>query len=80
MVFILLISNSVQNAMVGENTPLAGGLMAAGALFVVNFLIKQLMYRYSKLSKLIQGEEVMLIYNGILNKRNLKKQESVQMR
>ena len=73
LVFILLISNAVQNAMVGPNTSLAGGLVAAGALFVVNFVLKEFMYRFSKLSKLLQGEEIMLIYNGVLNKRNLER-------
>jgi uncharacterized membrane protein YcaP (DUF421 family) len=37
LVFILLISNSVQNAMVGQNTSLEGGLIAAVSLFAVNF-------------------------------------------
>ena len=36
LVFILLISNAVQNAMVGQNTSLGGGLVAAGTLFAVN--------------------------------------------
>ena len=73
LVFILLISNAVQNAMVGQNTSLAGGLVAAGTLFVVNFILKEFMYRFSKFSKLIQGEEIMLIYNGLLIKRNLNR-------
>jgi len=73
LVFILLISNAVQNAMVGPNTSLAGGLVAAGTLFVMNFLLKQLMYRFTAFSKLIQGEEIMLIHNGVLIKRNLKR-------
>ena len=73
LVFILLISNAVQNAMVGQNTSLVGGLVAAGTLFIINFILKQLMYRFSKLSTLIQGQEIMLIYNGILNEKNLKR-------
>ena len=73
LVFILLISNAVQNAMVGQNTSLVGGLVAAGTLFIVNFILKILMYRFSKLSQLIQGQEIMLIYNGVLNEKNLKR-------
>ncbi len=73
LVFILLISNAVQNAMVGPNTSLLGGIIAAGTLFIVNFVLKLLMYRFSKFGKLIQGDEIMLIYNGVLNKKNLKK-------
>jgi uncharacterized membrane protein YcaP (DUF421 family) len=36
LVFILLISNAVQNAMVGSDSSLSGGLAAAGALFITN--------------------------------------------
>src|SRR3569832_1280308 len=42
LVFILLISNSVQNAMVGSNASLPGGLVAAGSLFIVNHMLKVL--------------------------------------
>ncbi len=71
LVFILLISNSVQNAMVGSNSTLSGGLVAAGALFVVNYLFKLFLYRFPKFSRLIQGETVLLIYKGKLNHGNV---------
>jgi uncharacterized membrane protein YcaP (DUF421 family) len=71
LVFILLISNAVQNAMVGPDTSLWGGLLAAGVLFVVNFGLKQLIYRFRGVSRLLQGEEIMLIYNGVVNKKNV---------
>lgn len=64
LVFILLISNSVQNAMVGENISLAGGIAAASTLFVINFTLKYLFYRSQKLSSFFQGIPLMLIYKG----------------
>jgi uncharacterized membrane protein YcaP (DUF421 family) len=73
MVFILLISNAVQNAMVGPDTSLLGGLIAAASLFLVNFVLKLLMNRFAKLNKLIQGETIMLVYKGVLNQNNLKR-------
>ncbi|HEX3039463.1 MAG TPA: YetF domain-containing protein [Caproiciproducens sp.] len=73
LVFILLISNSVQNAMVGPNSTLAGGLVAAAALFIVNFVFKQLLYRFPKLGRLVQGETLMLIYKGRLIRKNVEK-------
>ncbi len=73
LVFILLISNSVQNAMVGSNSTLTGGLAAASALFVTNYIFKQFLYHFPKFSKFIQGEEVLLIYNGKLNRKNMEK-------
>jgi len=71
LVFILLISNSVQNAMVGPDNTLAGGLIAAGTLFVLNFLLKLLLYRFPHLARLVQGEAIMLIYHGKVIQRNL---------
>jgi uncharacterized membrane protein YcaP (DUF421 family) len=61
LVFILLISNAVQNAMVGPDTSLNGGLVAAASLFFVNFTLKQLLYRNKNFSKLLQGESLLLI-------------------
>jgi len=72
LVFILLISNSVQNAMVGNNTTLLGGVIGATSLFIINYLFKVILYRSPKLSKIIQGEPLMLIYKGKLNMRNIK--------
>ena len=45
LVFILLISNAVQNAMVGSDSTLTGGLVAATTLFVMNYLFKRCLYR-----------------------------------
>lgn len=71
LVFILLISNSVQNAMVGPSTSLEGGLIAAFSLFAVNFILKQILYRSKKASELIQGHSIMLIYGGKVIQENL---------
>jgi uncharacterized membrane protein YcaP (DUF421 family) len=73
LVFILLISNAVQNAMVGTDSSLGGGVVAATSLFVVNYLFKGIMYRFPKLNKLIQGEPLLLIYNGKINTKNVTK-------
>ncbi|HEX3037738.1 MAG TPA: YetF domain-containing protein [Oscillospiraceae bacterium] len=73
LVFILLISNSVQNAMVGSNSTLAGGLVAAAALFIVNFLFKEVLYHFPKFGRLVQGETLMLIYKGKLIRKNVDK-------
>lgn len=71
LVFILLISNAVQNAMVGANVSLLGGLVAAGSLFVVNAFMKQVIYRFPGIGKLVQGQTIMLIYGGKLNRANM---------
>jgi len=75
LVFILLISNAVQNAMVGSDTSLQGGLIAALALFVTNFVLKKLLFRSKKISELLQGKAIMLIYEGVLLDQNLHSAE-----
>ena len=72
LVFILLISNSVQNAMVGPNATLTGGLVAASSLFLVNYLLKYLQYRFPKFGKLVEGETIMLVYKGKILQKNMK--------
>lgn len=73
LVFILLISNAVQNAMVGSDSSLVGGLVAASSLFVVNYLFKYLLYRFPKLGNVVQGTSLMLIYKGQMNMPNMTK-------
>jgi uncharacterized membrane protein YcaP (DUF421 family) len=71
LVFILLISNSVQSAMVGDNTTLIGGLTAATSLFVVNWILKNLIFRSKNLSGMIQGNPLMLVYHGKIIQKHL---------
>ena len=73
LVFILLISNAVQNAMVGPDSTLSGGLVAATTLFVVNYLLKNLQYRFPKFGKVVEGDATMLIYKGKLIESHMKK-------
>lgn len=64
LVFILLISNSVQTAMVGDNNTLLGGLVAATSLFVVNMVLKNIFFKSKKISQFFQGNPLILIYHG----------------
>ncbi|HEY1019665.1 MAG TPA: YetF domain-containing protein [Sediminibacterium sp.] len=75
LVFILLISNSVQNAMVGPDTTLQGGLIAAAALFAANFTLKKLLYSNRFLSSLVQGDAILLVYKGKINHAHCKEAE-----
>lgn len=70
LIFVLLISNAVQNAMVGPDTSLSGGLLAAFVLFVLNFIFKKLKYRYKGFQNLLEGEAVLLVYNGVIQEKN----------
>jgi uncharacterized membrane protein YcaP (DUF421 family) len=72
LVFILLISNVVQNAMTGPDTSLSGGLVGAASLFIVNYILKYLEFRFPIFGKAVQGEALILIFKGKVNDNNLR--------
>jgi len=73
IVFILLISNAVQNSMIAANFTFWGGVVSAVTLFVVNFIFKNVVYKIPKISEWMQGHPIMLIYEGKLLTENMKK-------
>jgi uncharacterized membrane protein YcaP (DUF421 family) len=73
VILILLISNSVQNAMVGSNISLLGGLAAASVLFIINFTLKKLMYKSKWFSDFMQEKPEILIHEGKIDFKALSK-------
>ena len=71
IVLILLISNAVQNAMVGANTSLQGGIIAALMLFILNLILKKVMFKSEKLRNFIQQKPVILIHDGTIDFKEL---------
>ena len=75
IILILLISNAVQNAMVGDNSSLEGGLIAALVLFIINFILKKIMYNSKAITDLVQDKPKILIHDGIIDFKTLAKLE-----
>lgn len=73
IILILLISNSVQNAMVGPNTSLLGGITAAFVLFVINFLFKKTIFKSTFVKNLILDKPEILIHDGKTEYETLSK-------
>jgi len=67
IVLLLLISNAVQNAMVGPDTSLQGGLIAALVLFLANFILKRLMFSNHSFETFMEDDPVVLIKDGIVD-------------
>jgi len=61
---ILLIANAVQNAMVGPDTSLVGGLVAAAVLLAVNFVLGRLASRNRKVERMLRGQARILVNRG----------------
>lgn len=73
-VLLLLIANSVQNAMTGPDTSLAGGTAAAITLLAVNAFVARVIMKNSKVRDLIEGTPTVLIQDGKIIKQNLLKE------
>ncbi len=66
LTLLLLLSNAVQNAMTGPDTSLLGGVVAAGTLLVMNFLVADVAGVNRRFRKFVQGSPTLLIHNGQL--------------
>ena len=64
LTLLLLLSNSVQNAMTGPDTSLMGGAAAAVTLLVLNYLIAEVSGTNRRFRRFIQGQPTLLIHDG----------------
>src|SRR5262249_25496307 len=64
LTLLLLLSNSVQNAMTGPDTSLVGGVVAAFTLLVLNYFVAELSGGNRRFRKLIQGQPSLLVHDG----------------
>jgi len=74
LVLLLLLSNSVQNAMTGPDTSLVGGMVAATVLLGLNYLIADVSGVNRRFRKFIQGEPSMLIHDGEVIEAHMAKE------
>lgn len=74
LVVLLTLSNTVQNAIIGNDNSVLGGLIGATTLLVVNYVVVRFFYDHSKLDRLIEGDPDVLVENGQLKEDRLKKE------
>ena len=74
LVVLLTISNTVQNAIIGEDNSVTGGVIGAATLLVVNHIVVRFLYNHEKLDRLIEGDPDVLIENGKVRMDQLKKE------
>ena len=75
IILILLISNSVQNAMVGSNSSLSAGLVAALVLFSLNLIVKKAVFKSKDFRDLVLQKPEILIHDGVIDFKILAKLE-----
>src|SRR6266446_7091334 len=72
MVVMLTLSNTVQNAIIGEDNSVLGGIVGAISLLVTNYLVVRFLYGHKKLDQLVEGKAESLIENGKVRTQHLK--------
>ena len=74
LTLLLLISNSVQNAMTGPDTSLLGGVVAACVLLVLNYFVAEVSGANRRFRKFVQGQPSLLIHDGQIIESHMAKE------
>jgi uncharacterized membrane protein YcaP (DUF421 family) len=74
LVVLLSLSNTVQNAIIGNDNSLTGGLVGAFTLLGVNYLVVRFLFRHRRLDQLFEGKPTVLIDGGKVVKKALAKE------
>jgi len=74
LVVLLTLSNTVQNAIIGEDNSVLGGIVGATSLLITNYLVVRFLYDHRKLDQLVEGRADVLVQGGKLRTRNLKRE------
>src|ERR1700710_1628788 len=64
LVVLLSLSNTVQNAIIGDDNSVTGGIVGAFSLLAINWLLMRLLFNMPKLNAAFEGSETLLILNG----------------
>ena len=74
LVVLLSLSNTVQNAIIGNDNSLTGGLVGAFTLLAINYLVVRFVFRHRRLDQLLQGRPTPLVERGRIIKMNLARE------
>ncbi len=74
LVVLLLLSNTVQNAIIGNDNSLVGGLLGAVVLIVLNYLVVRALYFHKRVDRAIEGSTSVLLHHGKFMEANMRRQ------
>ena len=74
LVVLLIISNVVQNAVIGPDNSLGGGLLGAVVILVLNLILVEVTFRSKRLRRLFEAAPTILVHNGRLLQKNLARE------
>jgi uncharacterized membrane protein YcaP (DUF421 family) len=73
-VVLLTLSNTVQNAIIGDDNTVTGGLLGAFTLLATNYLVVRFIFKHRRLDQLVEGSPTPLIEKGCICKQGLAKE------
>ena len=74
LVVLLTLSNAVQNAIIGDDNTVTGGMIGATTLLAVNYVVVRFMYGHEQLEQLVEGSADMLITAGKIHTENCRRE------
>src|ERR1035438_6804353 len=74
LVVLLSLSNTVQNAIIGNDNSLSGGLIGALALLALNYLVVRFLFRHRRLDEILEGAPTVLVEHGCVKQDALAKE------
>ena len=74
LVVLLTLSNTVQNAIIGNDNSVLGGIIGASTLLLVNYLVVRWAFRHPKVERLVEGTSTVLIEKGVLKQDALERE------
>ena len=75
LIVLLTLSNTVQNAIIGNDNSVSGGVIGATTLLVVNYIWTRFLFSHERLNRLAEGDPDVLIDGGVINPDRLKKEQ-----
>lgn len=74
LIVLLSLSNVVQNALIGNDTSITGGIIGAGSLLTINWIVVRFLYSSPKVDRIVGGTDRTLITDGVLDRDALRKE------
>ncbi|MGA2582782.1 MAG: YetF domain-containing protein [Tepidisphaeraceae bacterium] len=73
-VVLMTLSNTVQNAIIGDDNTVLGGIIGATTLLLINYLVVRALHHHRRLEEIVEGKRDFLIRNGKINHQHLEKE------
>lgn len=74
LVVLLSLSNTVQNAIIGDDNSVTGGVIGAFSLLAINWILMRVLFRLPKLNQALEGTSTLLIFDGVVDHAALKRE------